>query len=233
MSETGNVLTVVVVAEEAATLGEEVVVIESLIVVMAEVLIEGDQDIQGHHVDAIHGIEAHSEELQENPIPMYPVAAEDHDEITGQDRRPPYLAPHLPYGQTLGLVHRRVAVNGLPRDHALHLPAGDLDRLIDERTHIEAVVAGEEEEVQTEHLVEDHPLLREHPARALQGHLNAELPQNLSVHLLRPDLDGLVATVVLYLGRLLHRLAGHLAGEYLAAEKGLIQLPRRTLRRTP
>lgn len=58
-----EVIEVVVVVEEAAIHGEEVVATEILIVVMAEALIEGVHDIQGHHGDAIHEIEGHSGEL--------------------------------------------------------------------------------------------------------------------------------------------------------------------------
>jgi hypothetical protein len=233
MSETGSVMTVVIGVEEAVIHGEEVGVIEILTVVMAEALIDVVRDIQGHRVDATHEIEAHSEALQGNQIPMFPVAEGDRDETTGRDRLYPNPDPPLLCGQTRCLVHRLVAGSVPSPDRAPRLLAGDLDRQIDERTHTEAVAVGEEEEVQTVRPVEDHSFLQRAPARVLQDLPNEELSRTLSVYLLRPGLDDLVAILVPYPDHHLDRLAAHPVGEYLAAERGLIQLPRQTLRRTP
>jgi hypothetical protein len=224
--------TVVVVVEEAVILGEEVVVIETLIVAMAEALIGEAPDTLGHQGDAIHEIEAHSEGLQGNQILMYPVAAQYRDETTVPELLPPNLDRHLLQGQTL--VPHLVAVSVLPRDHARRPLAGDLEHQTGEETTIVAVEGGEEEEAQTVHPVEDHPLLRHAHAHAPQGHRNEELLQTLLVHRLHPDLDELVATLVPCLGHLLGHLAGHLVEECLAVERGLgrlqLQLSRRMLR---
>jgi len=226
--------TVVVVVEEAVILGEEVVVIETLIVAMAEALIGEAPDTLGHQGDAIHEIEAHSEGLQGNQILMYPVAAQYRDETTVPELLPPNLDRHLLQGQTL--VPHLVAVSVLPRDHARRPLAGDLEHQTGEEAPIVAVEGGEEEEAQTVHPVEDHPLLRHAHAHAHapQGHRNEELLQTLLVHRLHPDLDELVATLVPCLGHLLGHLAGHLVEECLAVERGLgrlqLQLSRRMLR---
>jgi hypothetical protein len=82
-------------------------------------------------------------------------------------------------------------------------------------------------------LVEDPPPLREAHARALQRHLKEEQRQTLLAHLLHPDLDGSVTTLVQCLGHLLGHLVGHLVGEFLAAEKGSAPRQRQTSRRMP
>jgi hypothetical protein len=164
---------------------------------------------------------------------MCPVAEGERDETTEPGPLLPNPVRPLLRGQTQDLARRLAAVSGPLPDHVPHLLAGDPDRLTEEEVRIEAAEAGVEEEVRTAHSAGDPPLLRDPPPRALQGHLNEELPQSPLAHLLRSDLDGLGATLVLCLGHRPGQIVEHLVGEYLAAERGLEQHQRQTLRRTP
>ncbi|PMD39900.1 hypothetical protein L207DRAFT_32503 [Hyaloscypha variabilis F] len=217
----------VVVVEEAAIIGEEDVVIEISIVAMGEALTVGARDTLGHQEDAIHEIEAHSEGLQGNQILMFPVAEEDRDETTVPEL-PPTLDRPLLYDPTL-VLHLAV-VRILPPGHALLLLAGDPEHPTDEETPIEVAEDGEEEEVQTGHHVEDHPLHPEARARVPQGHRNVELPRTLLAHLLRLDLDVLAVIPVPYLGPPPDRLVGPLTEGHLAAEKGFPRTSRKIIR---
>jgi hypothetical protein len=228
---TGVGIVAVEVEEVVVILGEEVGVTEISIVVMGEASIEGARGTPGHPVDATHEIEAHLEGLLGNRIHMYPAAEANRVETIVAEHLPASLDHHLLPDQTL--VPHPAADNGHPRDQGLRLLAGDLEHQTDEVIRIEAVGGGEEGEVQTVHPVEDLPLLRESHAHALQGHQNEEQSRTLSAHLLHLDLDELVATLVLYLGHHLDRLAEHLVEEYPAAERGLARLQRQILKRMP
>jgi hypothetical protein len=169
--------TVGVEVEEVSTLGGEVVVTETSIVVTGEASTEEAQDILDHHVDAIHETEAYLEGLQGSQILTCPVVEGDRDETTVLELLPPHLDHHLLPDQTL--VLHLAAGSVLRHDHALPPLAGDPGRQTDEEIPIVAVEGEEEEGVQTVPLVEDPPLLREAHARALQGHLKEEQRQTL------------------------------------------------------
>jgi hypothetical protein len=226
-----EIVEIVAVVEGEAIPGGEVVGSETSIEGMAEGSNEGVHGTPDPHADAIQEIEAHSGELQGNQILTYPVGEEDPDETTVPE------LPHLNLDRLLlsvqTLAHHRVAVNALPRDHALRLLGGDLEHQRDEDITIAAVGVGGEEEVQTVNPAEGRPLPQEPRARALQGRQNEELPLILSAHLLRPDLDELVAILVPFLDHHLDLLAERHVEECLAAERGLAQLPRQTPRRMP
>jgi len=222
---------VVVAGAEAVITGEGDVVTEILTVAMEEALTAGARDTPGHHEDAILEIEAHLETPQGNQTLMYPEAEVDRSTTTVPELLPPNLDRHLLHDQNL--VPRLVGVRVLRRDHALLPLAVDLERPTDEGIPIEGVEDGEEEGAQIVHHVEDHPLHPEVPARAPLGHPSDEQPRILSAHLRHPGLDALAAIRVPCLGLPLDRLAGHLAEECPAAEKGLARPLPRMLRKMP
>jgi len=142
-------VTVAAVAEEGEIPGEEDEGIETSIAAVAEVLIDEVHAIRDHHGDATLETEVHSEAHPGNQTHMCLVAAEDQDEMTGQDPLCQSHDHHLPAVQSQSPVLHPVAVIAPHRDHALHLLAGDLGHQIGESTPIEDVAAELEEEVPT------------------------------------------------------------------------------------